>query len=61
MKTKSEPKPSSMTLIDRKMQLKAYVLNHLVEVHNLYGGVTGYRLNLDEGQTEKLIKLIEAI
>ena len=61
MKTKRKPKPSSVTLLDRKMDLEAYVLNHLVEVHNIYGGVTGYRLNLDTEQTEKLIKLIEAI
>ena len=43
------------------MELERYVLNHLAEVHNIYGGVTGYRLNLDAAQTEKLIKLIEAI
>lgn len=61
MKTKRKPKPSSISLLDRKIELQRYALNRLVEVHNLYGGVTGYRLDLDPAQTEKLIKLIEAI
>lgn len=61
MKTKRKPKPSSLTLLDRKMDLEAYVLNHLVEVYDVDGSVTGYRLNLDTEQTEKLVKLIEAI
>ncbi len=61
MKTNHKPKSSSVALLDRKMELERYVLNHLAEVHNIYGGVTGYRLDLGPAETEKLIELIEAI
>lgn len=51
--------PENNDLLDYKMAIASYVLNHLKEVLNERGGVIGYKLELDVEQTEKMCAIIE--
>lgn len=46
-------------MLDYKMAIASFVLNHLQEVTNKRGGVIGYKLELDVNQTDKLCAIIE--
>ena len=47
--------------LNYRLRIGVFIQNRLQEVRNDTGGVTGYRLDLNADQTEKLIQELERV